>query len=225
MAAVPPIDSLFFAYKKFPTNSTISFRSGVEVFGTWQDPENERNFYLWKNSGTYLIETHPELFTIRNAFREVIPAPKDCCAICWLDEQNGDNAISIFKDNNSDGRVNSSLMAFIEDNGARFFDKYRVEIHQMSISKSAYQFFDMLSRQLSIDGDIFDPSPATIRGNIINLSDPDANVIGYFYASDVKSKSIFLPKEILQDTQRSLQVNDDCRELQGATTVEPPFWD
>ena len=220
---VPAIDTLTTAFKKLPSTDPDRFRSGIEVFGTWQDPETETNFYLWKNSGTYLIETRPDLFSVPGPPR--IPAPKDCCATCWIYEQGGDNNINIFKDNNTNGTLNTALMAFIEDNGERFTDRYYVEIEQLSISKGAYQFYDLLNNQLSIDGDVFDPPPATVRGNMINLQDPEASVIGYFFAADVKSRAIFLSRDMLEEFQLPRQVNDDCRTLPGATTFQPPFWE
>jgi hypothetical protein len=104
-------------------------------------------------------------------------------------------------------------------------DTYQVTIQQLSISKGAYQFFNLLRSQKSINGDIFDPPPATIRGNIINLDNPESNVIGYFYASDVKELSHFIERSELTGVGSTDQINDDCRVLRGASTLKPPDWD
>ncbi len=101
----------------------------------------------------------------------------------------------------------------------------QISIQQLSISKGAYQFFNLLKSQKSINGDIFDPPPATIRGNIINLEDPESNVIGYFYASDVNEISLFIERSELTDVGSTNQINDDCRVLRGATALKPPNWD
>ncbi len=220
----PKIDSLILEYNKFPSTDPLDFKSGVEVYSQWQDPLDEENYYMWQSTGTFKIETHPEDHVIITFFGNEIPAPLDCCADCWVGEVNADKSIRIMKDNNSNGNLVTNLAAFIEDNGVRYMDKYFITLEQHSISKEAYLFFDLLDNQLSINGDIFDPPPATILGNMISLENPDENVIGYFMATDVAVKSIFIPKEILGDRQHLKVINDDCRVLINSTAQQPSFW-
>ena len=223
---VAPIDSLILQFKKIPTADPATFISGVEVFARFQDPPDSRDFYIWRNNGTYIIETHPELFTIRPFFGgPPIPAPKDCCSICWIFEFNADFSIKILNDKNSNGTINTELAAFIPDNGLRFYSKYMAVIHQLSISSEAHAFFDLLEKQLSIDGDIFDPPPATILGNMINLDRQEENVIGYFHASDVSIDTIFIERSVFDDFQNARKINDDCRVLRLATVDKPDFWE
>jgi len=229
----PEIDSLILKYKEFPSLDPIQFVfgdfvSGVEVYSQWQDPENETNYYMWQSSGAYKIFTHPDQFMIPPP--AVIggpwtPAPKDCCAICWILEPTSDNSIRFMKDNKSNGNLVTNLVAFIEDDGGRYMEKYFITVVQHSISVEAFLFFKLLDNQLSIDGDIFDPPPATIRGNMISLDNPDEYVIGYFRASDVSVKSIFIPRKILEDSKVLKVINDDCRVLLNSTTQQPPFWE
>lgn len=220
----PEIDSLIIEYKKFPSTNPLKFVSGVEVYSQWQDPENEDNYYMWRNTGTYQIETHPEDRTIVGPTGQRIPAPLDCCAFCWIEEDNGDNSVRIMKDSNSNGNLVTNLAAFIEDDGRRYMDKYFITLEQHSISKEAFLFFKLLRNQLGVNGDIFDPPPATIRGNMISVDNPEEIVIGYFMASDVSVKSIFLPREFLGDNQRSVIINNDCQILQNATASRPSYW-
>jgi len=227
----PEIDSLILKYKEFPSLDPIEFVfgdfvSGVEVYSQWQDPGDETNYYMWQSSGTYKITTHPDQHVIFPfGGGPAIPDPLDCCAICWIDEANSDRSIKIMKDNNSNGNLVTNLVAFIADDGGRYMEKYFIKVEQYSISEEAYLFFKLLKNQLSINGDIFDPPPATIRGNMISLGSPDEDVIGYFRASDVSVKSIFIPRKILEDTKVLKVINDDCRVLRNSTTQRPLFWE
>ncbi len=222
---VPEIDSLIIAYKKLPSTDPLDFASGVEVYSQWRDPGNETNYYMWQSSGTYQIETHPEDHEVFDLIlSRMVPDPLDCCAICWIDEFNTDKSIKILRDNDSNGNLTTNLAAFVTDNGKRYMDKYFITVEQHSISEEAFLFFKLLNNQLSIDGDIFDPPPATIRGNMINLENPDESVIGYFRASDVAVKSIFIPRDILEDTQALKVINNDCRVLRNSTDQRPSYW-
>lgn len=221
---VPQVDSLYYTFKELPTTDEVEYNAGVEVFSVWQDPPDESNFYLWRNSGTYNVETFPENYQTPGGENPPMAAPKGCCRVCWVNERNADYGINIYNDINTNGSVNSQLAAFIEDDGKRFMSKYRISIQQFSLSKEAYQFLNLLRSQKSINGDIFDPPPATIRGNIINLEDPNSNVIGYFYASDVSEITEFIDRDDLPGIGSRQRIDDDCRVLRGASTLRPPDW-
>ncbi|MCB0686048.1 MAG: DUF4249 domain-containing protein [Saprospiraceae bacterium] len=222
-AKVPPIDSLQVFYRKTPTENTLIDQHSVEIYATWMDPPEEQNFYTWQNKGTYFIETFPENFTISTTSGKV-PAPKPCCKNCWVTELNSDKTIRLFSDRNYDGKSITQLAANIVDDGGRFMDKYLVRIRQLGLSKNAFTFLDVLKRQLGVSGGIFDPPPAELRGNIVNLDDPDNTAIGYFFASEVQTDSIFIDGTVLQGKAPSRQINDDCRILEGSTTIRPSYW-
>jgi hypothetical protein len=200
-------------------------QTGLKIYATFQDNPEEKNFLMWKNNGTYQTVTFPENFLARDPLGgpAIIPAPKECCVICWVHEL-ADRSIRLFKDNNVSGNLITAQAAFIEDDGVRFTDKYLVRIEQHSLTREAFQFFQLLEAQISINGDIFDPPPATIRGNMINLTNPDDNVIGYFRASDVSVDSLFLTQEMLLERQPLVQINDDCRTFRRGTTERPVYW-
>lgn len=220
---VPKIDSLIVIWKKQPSLSDIQFDSGMEIYSRWLDPGDEANFYLWKTSGVYKINTRPDLFVGRDFFGNPFPDPKDCCAECFIYEPF--NGLSIYKDNLTNGNEITHKVAYIDDDGGRFMNKYMIILEQRSLTKSAYQFFDLLQNQLSIQGNIFDPPPAKIGTNIINLDNPDDEVIGYFSASDVSRDSVFINNGDLLENQPVRQINDDCRVLPGSTTQIPTFWE
>jgi len=202
------------------------FASGFNIYVTIQDRAEEQNFYMWKNTGIYQITTHPEdhVDVTQMTSIEPIPIPKDCCTTCWVDEVGADKYIRVLSDNNVNGNLLIDQAAFIEDDRMRFRVKYMVRIEQHTINRDAFQYFNLLRDQLSINGDIFDPPPATLRGNMINLNNPDENVIGYFRASDVKIDSMFLTYQMLIEPRPILKFNDDCREYLGGTTERPSYW-
>jgi len=202
-----------------------NFVTGFDVYAQIQDSPEAQNFYMWKNDGTYQTTTFPENFTMAiEVGGPQLPAPKDCCRTCWVSELSADKSLQLLSDNNANGDLITDQVAFIEDDGLRFGDKYRVRIEQHSLTLEAFQFFSLLKEQTSIDGDIFDPPPATLRGNMINLTNPDENVIGYFRASDVKIDSMFIFKEMLPEPSPLNFINDDCRQYKAGTTDEPSYW-
>jgi len=210
-------------FKKVPAANN-EFITGFDVYATFQDPLEEQNFYMWKNTGTYKIITFPALHLIFTLFGPAIADPKDCCRECWVTESSADRSLQIRSDNDVNGNLVTDRAAFIEDDGLRFTDKYLVRIELQTLNREAFQFFQLLNEQLSINGDIFDSPPATIRGNMINLTNPDENVIGYFRASDTSIDSMFLTRDMLLEAKPLLDINDDCQEYEGGITAKPSYW-
>ncbi len=222
--AVPHIMSISARWKKFPSVIPENFKSGVEVYSKFQDPSDEQNFIFWNTFGTFIMHTSPELYVKRDiTLPNPIWCPKDCCSRCWFEEQKAEEKFRIYSDANTNGNEVTTLAAYLPDDGGRFDEKYLLRLEQYSLTREAFQFYKLLNDQLEIDGDIFDPPPASITGNIINTTNPDQKVIGYFHASDVYRDSIYIENSIIEEMQRNRQINDDCREV-GGVTDPPPYW-
>jgi len=232
--AIPATDILQLRaqFKKVPVSNS-EFKTGFDVYATIQDAVEEQNFYMWKNSGLYKISTRPDLRMCPGSSSgpandqgiiAAVPCPTDCCFDCWVSESSADRSLHLLSDRNVNGNLVAEQVAFIEDDRLRFFDKYLVKIELHTLNREAYQFFDLMRNQLSINGDIFDPPPATLRGNMINLTSPDENVIGYFRASDVRIDSMFLTREMLLEPRPLQHITDDCRLYKSGVAAKPSYW-
>jgi len=94
----------------------------------------------------------------------------------------------------------------------------------VAIEKSINLAFDLIRLQLEIDGDIFDPPPATVRGNIINVDDTDELVVGYFLTTDITVDTLSIPKEALPFIAQLPVFPDDCQVLPNTTTIKPDIY-
>jgi hypothetical protein len=72
------------------------------------------------------------------------------------------------------------------------FDGYIFASDQYSISKDAYRYWKDCQDQLTASGKIFDKVSSQIRGNLTCTSNPDKNVFGVFYATDIKTRYDYL---------------------------------
>lgn len=227
ISAVPDIDSLTYERGTVFTRNgggQIIEKNVIGVSAHFKDPADAKNYYLWRTQGTYKIDTNPELFN--NSNPDIPPMPKECCATCWITEVN-ETVFRLERDQFSNGSSITKEVIEIEDNGLYFQDKYLLRVLQSSISREAYDFFSLMQNQMSIEGDLFDPPPATIRGNMFSIDEPDEPVIGFFVASDAKIDSIFLLRSYLDIPQMDAFIPDDCRLVRSkshTTTIAPPYW-
>jgi hypothetical protein len=218
--SVPVIEDISIKTITVPVEGETTPRSGVQLISEINDPADQNNFYFWRLGPiTHVLEARPDLFVNRETRT---PAPKDCCFICYRTEATGNQSMFIAVDDNFNGLSTRIPAAFIEDNSLRFVDKLRADLKQYAISQEAYRFLRLVKQQAEISGSIFDPPPATIRGNMISLDNPDEVVLGYFMAAGESTQRIYIDKSDLTFRQIPGTIPDDCRTVFGAV-VDPPF--
>lgn len=65
-----------------------------------------------------------------------------------------------------------------------------VLMRQIGLSERMYRYYFAFSDQVSADGSPFAVPPASVRGNVSNLTDPSRFPLGYFYAAEVAEASV-----------------------------------
>lgn len=68
-----------------------------------------------------------------------------------------------------------------------------VELRQLGISEEAYRYYFVLFEQTTSGGGPFSTPPASVRGNVANLTDPGHRALGFFLASAVASRTRVVP--------------------------------
>jgi hypothetical protein len=154
-----------------------------------KDPVEKGNFYRWKWTHYDSISICKTTY-LRNdfgAFKYLYP----CCDKCW-DIVRCQGCIDI----GSDALINGK---FIEPTIANlpFESKtpYFIILEQYHISKEYYQFWKTVETQINNSGGIFDNAPAQVLGNLYNINDEKDQVLGYFSASGVTLKPVYVPRD------------------------------
>lgn len=223
----PQLDSVILQYKMVPSSDPVVFDSGVDVLAKWLDSGEQDNFYSWRVNGIYLIETPLTEFVKASSCLYDLD-DGGCCNKCWINESNIIGNVLAYSDVNTNGQLTTLKVGFIKDNGLRFANtaidgdrQYYVELEQLSINKEAFQFNELIQSQIAIDGDIFDPPPAVVKGNISNVNNPDEVIIGFFGAHSISKKGKFIKRTILENIQRWPFACGDCRVRTGSSLETP----
>lgn len=234
---VSSIDSLTYQSTRIATTDFLNDEIGIQVTAHFRDPGDEQNFYYWPLlESDFVIITEPELYRLppTHPTNPRGAAPKACCSRCFHKEIPSPISVNTVSDADFNGLYQRRVIAYVRDNGMRFKDTYRLDLLHLSISAGAHRFLSLVDQQLRLKGTVFDSPPANIRGNMLSLSDPEEQVLGYFFAADEKNLRLYIQKSKL-DFVLSPQttVPDDCRDfLQQANfpmpflSVDPPAdWD
>ncbi len=77
----------------------------------------------------------------------------------------------------------------------------RVTIRQIALSAAAYRYYAaVLDQSVGNDGSPFAVPPASVRGNVANLTNPASYPLGYFLATGVSERTAIVPARLAMST-------------------------
>src|SRR5207302_1257413 len=146
-----------------PENAPTQY--GFKIFANTSGDPSSTNLFRWKFTGTYRVETHPELQT-DPAGEARVPNPPACsgyivvnrtliqqvgpcdCCICWPSLVNDQPYLSD-KNLSSTGKSLGTDMGYVPVEYWTFYDKVMVTIRQMSLTQSSFDYWKIVRDQLS----------------------------------------------------------------------------
>ncbi|NOT76006.1 MAG: DUF4249 family protein [Cyclobacteriaceae bacterium] len=213
--------------------------------------ESEQSYARWRFKGTYKVSTRPELyyyialeFPLKAPFicsgYIVVPLMDDepeqppgegklaqvgpcTCCICYVNDF--ETVPQISDGQFVAGEYKNVKVAEVNINTETFFEKYLVEIEQMSLSKNAYDFFKIIKAQKEGAAGLFQAPAGEVKGNIraIKFTQP---IVGIFYASSIKSRSIYIPRSAVPYALTRIKFIDrPCDKFfDYSSTSKPILW-
>ena len=106
---------------------------------------------------------------------------------------------------------------------------------QESLSEGAYEYWQSVREVSEEVGDIFGSPPGKIKSNFVNVTNPEDEVFGYFYATQQDTARIFvLPQSVASRCPSPNMVNPDgscrdrlccdCTSVENSSALRPSFW-
>jgi hypothetical protein len=131
-----------------------------------RDPFNADNFYL-----THIKDSLP---------------PK----ICWVTKPSNEILIATTT-NNSKNELKRFTVNSLGPGGNRLRIRYSILVRQYSLSEDLYNYLKLLKNVNENTGGLYSTLPAPVFGNIFS-SNENEKALGYFTASSVKEKRLFI---------------------------------
>lgn len=219
--------------KKYLEDNFERTKDGLNISVIPNDFDGKYGFYRWRWEGTYEILTFPELRT-KNVEGQQVPDPPPCtlefipdevndvrckCCTCWITEPSNSPIISSKTLGDS-----KTLLHFLENSEGRLFGKYYFYAQQLSITKEAYEFWNIINQQKD-SGSPFSITNTEVPSNVKSIDDGNEKVMGFFSAASVQDIAFFIDRSYLPTQPVLLDtVKNDCRVLEYSTNVRPSFW-
>ncbi|MEQ8304591.1 MAG: DUF4249 domain-containing protein [Cyclobacteriaceae bacterium] len=236
MSPAGSIDTLYYEFESTKPLSGPT-ESGFRIFIDSSSPGESEKYFRWKFSGTYQVETYPELRTVPCG-QTRCPAPPPCsgfvgqtqvapceCCICWVKQLETSPKVS---DNQfvSDGKFSRVEVGFVPVTEWTFYSKYLVEIKQLSLSRDAFDYWRLVQAQSEGASSLFQPPFGQPKTNIIPTNGGKP-VQGIFYASSIAEKSMFISRDEVPASipLPSVNIPEDCNvAFDFSTSNKPAEW-
>ncbi len=228
---VPPIldlDYNFYEQSYLTENENISYQKKIDVLLTTQVPDNAKNvFFKWDVMGEYEFRENEALTDIF-AYTGVGPI----LYTCYIPDNIRLGDIVVFNGEALMGKPLIEKVVKSIDVDYKFAFNYCVHVQQSSLTKKAYNYWSQVNKTLNRSGLLFEESVGKLKGNISNVDAPFESVSGYFYASAISSKRMFVPRDsvgppvpkcILVDSA-FVETCMDCLTIKHSTRQRPTYW-
>lgn len=96
----------------------------------------------------------------------------------------------------SENRLIGFPLNFVSTESDRLLQRYCLHVKQKVISRQANKFWNEVASITSNEATLFTTQPFQIQGNVKNIHDDSEIVLGYFEASAVSEKRIFVDKPL-----------------------------
>lgn len=177
----PPIDSVNYKIEN----------NGFQIYTNTHDDTGKSRYYYWD-----YIETWEVRSTFRSLFEyvggQVVPRdPSINIEYCWFNAASTRIVLGS-SEKLSEDRVTDVPVNNIKGNSAKVAHVYSILLRQYVYTKEGYQYYENIRKNTEQIGSIFDSQPSEIKGNIVNLNNPNEIVIGWISAGTISQDRLFL---------------------------------
>lgn len=178
----PPIDSI-----------TWQQNNDVMIYLYTHDPSNNTKYYRWDFTETWQYEAPLQAELSQNNGILFYVDSTDQTFDCWLSQNSSAILVGTSIALNQDV-INKEPITIVPQNTQKISIRYSILVRQYAIAPDAYQYYSVLKKNSESLGSIFDSQPTQLVGNIHSVKNPSEVVIGFFTASSVQQKRIFISK-------------------------------
>ncbi|MBC8054522.1 MAG: DUF4249 domain-containing protein [Sphingobacteriaceae bacterium] len=193
----PPIDSVSWQREE----------DGINIYVHSHDDQNQTRYYKWNTVETWEIrsDSRSEYYAVNTGkldaegkiIFEFLPRTENeinAMYFCW--QQSISNQLLLGSTAKLSKDVISYPMVFIPNGNIKLGILYSILIEQVGLNAQQYEFYKSIKSNTETNGSIFDRQPSEMKSNIVCLSNPEEQVIGYVTCTNIESKRIFINRPL-----------------------------
>ena len=195
----PPIDSVNYKIEN----------NGFQIYANTHDDTGRSRYYYWDYIETWEIRaTFKSLYEYIGG--QVVPRdPSINLERCWADASSTRIVLGSSEKLTED-RITDVPVINIKGNSEKVAHTYSILLRQYVYTKEGYQYYENIRKNTEQIGSIFDSQPSEIKGNIINLNNPNEIIVGWISAGTISEDRLFLTYKDKPRADRNWVYPDIC---------------
>jgi len=218
----PPIDSVYYQRKDIEGATPGDLTLGIQFYADMTGTDADSKFYLWEEHETWEYHTeYPIEWWYDGEVHHVVP-PDSSKMVCWS-TRISPYIYTLSTQILTENRYTMIPLHYVDNHGTRLQYGYSLLVKQFALSEAAYLFWERMESNSKQEGGLYETQPLPVKGNLQNLTRPDADVLGFFGASDASDKRIFVQNV----PGLPLEINNYCNPrslLYGLREIRPKFY-
>ena len=221
MAPVQNLEKIYFIKDQEILNNGSQILEGIRIFIDSEGADNIRYLRWVFNEYWETCVPDPKKYNYIND--STILEVDQIKQICWRNYRS-DKIIIESTNLSQTNNVEKKPIAFIASaESDRLLIRYCIEIKQLSLSRSEFDFWDQLIQLNESGGEIFDKQPFKLVSNIHNINNPREAVLGYFQVSAADLKRFYITPGDIGELNIPLYQYDCRRIVLGPDDFPPPI--
>jgi hypothetical protein len=187
----PEIDSIYFVRRDHLTNDVGRPEKGIQFSIDLNGTNSTSKYCRFEVIETWEYHSEYPITWYFSGGEHYLYSPDYSLNVCWSTRILSN--IYLFSAQNFAGNKYKSLpLNYVNNRTQRLVYGYSLLVHQYSLSEAAFKYWNQMSVNSTNQGGLYSKQPMATKGNLRNLTHPDQEVLGFFGASSVKSKRIFV---------------------------------
>jgi len=123
--------------------------------------------------------------------------------------------------------ITSLPLNFVSNQGRKLSVKYSLLVEQFTINETAFAYYSQIQSISSEQGLLYSQQPYQVKGNIVNRSDPDESILGYFLVGGKDERRVFVdpPPATIGVHYETCKITEDNYEAFGRIRwTDPRQW-
>jgi hypothetical protein len=192
----PPIDSVYYERELRLTDVTGEMHDGISIFVDAHDSTGQTRFYRYDYIETYEVKLSYPGDWVADPRQDAFVVRNPRLGLCYATHP-GSNILVANTSSYTEDRVKKLEVTYVSTGGYKLSGLYSILVKQYALSEPSHRYWYELQKTSESLGTLFDPQPYEIRGNMREVNNPEAAVLGYFDAGAVSEKRLFIDKVTL----------------------------
>ncbi len=188
LLACPPVDRIYFEVEAQGTSDPEVTFQGIQFYSDLTGSEETSRNFRWKLEETWEYNS-AVLANLIWYGGKLYPILGDSINTCYMTEPIRE-LYSASTRYLAENKLTRNKLAFVSGATPRIKLQYSLLVKQQSLTGEIFNYWEKMKSQNGGEEGLYETQPSSTVGNIYNVTNPEAKVLGCFYATQEQSKRL-----------------------------------